>query len=134
MSSGRESRLLSQMRAEAEDATRQRIAERELLHPDAFGRKMAWTPRRLADAVLGSQVFFIEHQGEIYFPAFFADPRNDRRHMGAITKLLQPLPSGSKMQFFLNRRGSLAGRTPLEALRDGDWAKVRDAAQAFLAG
>ena len=44
---------------------------------------------------------------------------------------LGDLPGGAKLQFFLTRKGSLGGETPLQALAAGRVAKVKDIAAAF---
>lgn len=66
-----------------------------------------------------------------YFPAFYADPAYQCTHLEAVTKILGDLPSVSKLQFFLTRKGSLNGRTSREALAAGELTKVRHVAMAF---
>ena len=46
--------------------------------------------------------------------------------------MLGDLPGGSKLQFFVTRKGSLGGKTPLEALATGGLAKVKDVTSAFV--
>jgi len=66
-----------------------------------------------------------------YFPAFFADLAYERKQLGAVTKTLGDLPGGAKMQFFLSRKGSLSGKSPLEALAAGQFEKVMHGAAAY---
>lgn len=73
----------------------------------------------------------LEYKAQRYFPTFYADPAYDRRHLEEVTKILGDLPGGSKLQFFLTRKGSLGGVTPLQALADGRFCKVKDIAAAF---
>lgn len=54
-----------------------------------------------------------------------------RAQLEAVTKVLGDLPGGAKLQFFLTRKGSLGGATPLEALAQGKLQKVKDVAAAF---
>jgi hypothetical protein len=55
----------------------------------------------------------------------------ERRRIEGINAVLAPLTHGARLQFWLNRRGSLGGITPLEALARGQFEKVRDIAEAF---
>jgi hypothetical protein len=69
--------------------------------------------------------------GELLYPAFFADPRQDRKMLEAISKTLGDLPGAAKWDFFMSPRLSLGNRTPLEALAKGKVDAVMAAAQAF---
>ena len=81
---------------------------------------------------LGShRVFYIDYKGERYFPAFYTDPTYQRVQLKAVTRTLGDLPGGAKLQFFLTRKGSLGGATPLEALAQGKLQQVKDVATAF---
>lgn len=120
--------------SEADRKTGEMIRKRELLESAAFAARMGWTRQALSKALAARRVFFIEHQGARYFPALYADKRYDRRHLEAITKLLGDLPGGAKLQFFLNPRGSLGKRTPLQALERGHLADVKAAAEGFVQG
>lgn len=114
------------------DTTAKLIAKRHLLSAREFQKLMGWaSPRSLSRALTAQRVFFMDFSGERYFPAFFADPLYDRSHLGEISKALGGLPGGAKFQFFVSRKGSLDGRTPLAALRDGRFGKVLDLAHAF---
>jgi hypothetical protein len=56
---------------------------------------------------------------------------NALKALDAVHKILGELPVGSKLMFFFNPKGSLSGRTPLEALLCGQLAKVKATAAAF---
>lgn len=116
---------------ESAQATRFMVARGELLDATAFAARMGWTRQALSKALAARRIFFIEHAGVRYFPAFYADPQNERRHLEAVSRLLGDLPGGAKLQFFLNARGSLGKLTPLQALRKGRLDPVKRAAQAF---
>lgn len=104
----------------------------QLVVPGAFQELMGWATRQAVwKAAAGHRVFYLTHNTERYFPRFYGDPTYDRKHLEAVTKLLGDLPGGSKLQFFLTRKGSLGGETPLQALAAGRVAKVRDVAAAF---
>ncbi|QEI07418.1 hypothetical protein FXN63_17395 [Pigmentiphaga aceris] len=114
------------------DTTEAMIEKGQLLTPVEFQRLMGWASRQAVwKAAKTHRVFYLTHQAERYFPAFYGDARYDRSHLEAVTKVLGDLPGGAKLQFFLTRKGSLGGSTPLDALADGRFAKVKDVAAAF---
>lgn len=118
--------------SEADRATDEMVRKRELLESAAFAARLGWTRQALSKALTARRVFFVEHRGTRYFPAFYADKRYDRRHLEAITKLLGDLPGGAKLQFFRNSRGSIGKRTPLQALERGQLTDVKAAAESFV--
>lgn len=90
-------------------------------------------------------LFCVEKNGLRSYPAFYLAKCLDRRRLEAVSKLLGPAPGGTKWQFWMTPRGSLAlpgktvdgvltenvrPRSPLNALRDGDVELVMQAAQA----
>jgi hypothetical protein len=54
-----------------------------------------------------------------------------QRDIEAISALLA-LPEENRQKFWQSRRGSLAGLTPVEALREGKRERVLTAAEAFV--
>jgi hypothetical protein len=92
---------------------------------------MGWTKQALSKALASHRIFFIEFESVRYFPAFYADPGQERRQLEAITKIMGNLPGSSKLQFFLNPRGSLSRLTPLQALQRGMLTQVKNAAAGF---
>jgi hypothetical protein len=114
------------------DTTEAMVSKGQLVDPVQFQERMGWKSRQAVwKAATDNRVFYLEHQAERYFPAFYADPAYQRTHLEAVTKILGDLPGGSKLQFFLTRKGSLEGKTPLEALAAGGFAKVKSVAAAF---
>jgi len=105
--------------------------EGALLASAAFAQKIGWTRQALSKALATRRVFYVESGNERHFPAFYADPRYERRQLEAVTKLLGDLPGGSKWQFFTTPKGSLSRLTPLQALEKGMLAQVKAAAEAF---
>lgn len=103
----------------------------QLLPPAEFVKRMRWTQQNLDTALVANRVFFVEVNGIRYYPAFYADSNYKRSQLEAVTKLLGDLPGGAKLMFLLNRKGSLGGATPLEALAEGKLQKVKDVAAAF---
>lgn len=114
------------------DTTEAMVRNKQLVTPVEFQRLMGWSSRQAVSKAAGShRIFYLDYKAERYFPAFYADPAYDRKHLEAVTKVLGDLPGGSKLQFFLTRKGSLGGQTPLQALAAGRVAKVKDIAAAF---
>lgn len=110
------------------------VAKGELLDPAEFAERLGWTRQALSKALAANRVFFVEHGRNRYYPAFFADPRYERRQLEAVAKVLGDLPGGAKLQFFLNPKGSLNKATPLQALARGQLAAVKTAAEGFAQG
>lgn len=114
------------------DTTEAMVKNKQLVTPLEFQHLMGWNTRQAVSKAAGShRVFSLDYKADRYFPAFYADPAYDRKHLEAVTKVLGDLPGGSKLQFFLTRKGSLGGETPLQALAAGRIAKVLDIAAAF---
>lgn len=103
----------------------------QLVDEREFTARLRWNARALHVALATNRVFFIEHDGVRYFPAFYADVPHRRRQLEEVTCILGTLPGGSKWQFFSQPKGSLAGRTPLHALARGEFAAVKKAAEGF---
>lgn len=103
----------------------------QLVSPAAFADGLQFTRQALSKALKARRVFYVDVQGRRHFPAFFLDPRWERRQLEDVSRALGDLPGASKLQFFLTRKASLRGVTPLEALADGQFARVRAAAQGF---
>ncbi len=89
--------------------------------------RQAVDKRRKAGGLLAVD---IGRRGYMY-PAWQLD---DERVLASIPKVLAKLrraPAWSKLRFFLTGNLRLGGRTPLEALRDGNLQQVLRAAEAF---
>ena len=110
----------------------QRLAdEGQLITPAAFAEGLQFSRQALSKALKARRVFYVDVQGRRHFPAFFLDPRYERRQLEDVCRALGELPGASKLQFFLTRKASLQGATPLEALVNGQFARVRVAAIGF---
>lgn len=103
-----------------------------LIKADELMDQLGWTRQALSKARKARRVFSVEIKGETYYPAFFVDPQYDRRQLEAVSKALGDLPGTSKLQFMLTPKGSLNSHTPLEALRMGQVASVKIAAEGFM--
>lgn len=114
------------------DTTARMIERRELVSTAEFQALMGWRSRQAVwKATKSHRVFFLPYEAVRYFPVFYGDPACDPKHLQAVTKILGDLPGGAKLQFFVSRKGSLGGLTPLQALAAGHLAKVKDIAAAF---
>src|SRR5438309_2061116 len=83
-----------------------------------------WDDEVLRTALGNGGIFFLEHQGDRYYPGFYADAGYERAQLETIAKLLEDLRSGAKLLFFITPKGSLDGATPLEALALGRFRQV----------
>jgi hypothetical protein len=102
-----------------------------MLEAAEVARLRGVSAKRLDELVAARRIFFIERDGRPLYPAFFVDPRFNPRDLEAVSMRLGSIPGGSKLQFFLTPRGSLAGRTPLDALSDGQLSAVKATADGF---
>lgn len=105
-----------------------------LISAAAFCAEASLSSDALKRALFAKRVFTVEVLGQTYVPSFYLDKVFDRRQLESVCRVLGDLPGGSKLQFFTNPRGSLSGRTPLDALADGEVVLVRRAAQGFAEG
>lgn len=103
-----------------------------LLEEGEFRRRMGWTTQKLEGEEARGRVFHLGMGQASRFPAFYADfDPAGRRRLAAVCQLLGALPGGSKWQFFTGGKGSLAGSTPLAALREGRLREVKATAEGF---
>jgi hypothetical protein len=133
LAAGAEPLLPPEERAQAGQAMQRLLDEGQLVSPAAFADGLQFTRQALSKALKARRVFYVDVQGRRHFPAFFLDPRFERRQLEDVCRALGDLPGASKLQFFMTRKASLQGATPLEALAAGQFARVRVAAQGFAA-
>ncbi len=82
-------------------------------------------------AVSEGGLFRVFVDGQARYPSFFADRRFDQQSLKAVCRKLGDLPGRSKWQFFITRKASLGGITPLVALQQGMRKRVLIAAEGF---
>lgn len=58
--------------------------------------------------------------GAQWYPSFFADEAIGRRDLERVSQALGALPGAIKWQFFTTPKHSLDGRTPVDAIKDGN--------------
>lgn len=109
----------------------------QLLDSAKFQERAGITRQALSKAVASRRMFYLEVGGIRAYPAFYLDDSLERSQVEALTKLLGDLSGGSKWLFFTTAKGSLAkpdsgrARTPLQALVDGDFQKVKQTATCY---
>ena len=118
----------------------------DLLDGPVFCKRAGWSLDPLQAAVADGRGVYVEKDGLQGYPAFYLDAAVDRRVLESMCKLLGPATGGTKWQFFVTPRGSLASlgktvdgvltedgnlRTPLQALRDGEVELVMRAARRW---
>lgn len=123
---------LEDLRRQAREGMRKLVQNGTLIKYSQFLQEWGHSKQALSQALAANRVFSLDVDGEPYYPAFYVDPHNDKKKLEKVSKALGDLPGASKLQFFLNGWGSLAGKTPLEALADGQITKVLSTAQGFV--
>lgn len=127
------SRFIDSLKIEAESARAEHIASKKLLPSGAFQEKLGISKQAISKAIKENRMFAIlGPSGENFYPAFFAEEKYDRRNLEKVCKALGTLPGASKWQFFTTPKGSLDGKTPLEALALGKIDAVMISAAGFV--
>ena len=113
------------------------LEQGHLLESGAFQERAGVSRQALSKAVAERRMFYIDFGRRRGYPAFYTDLSLQRKQIGDISKILGDLSGGSKWLFFTTPKGSLASpdtgvpRTPLQALRDGEYARVKLAASGY---
>ena len=114
------------------DITSNLIRQKHLVSASELQALMGWiSPRAVEKARAAHRIFSMPFEGRHYFPAFFADSIYSRRHLMAVSRALDDLPGGAKLQFFVSRKCSLGGVTPLDAVAAGRLPQVLALAGAY---
>lgn len=123
------------VRAMAIDVTIRGMGQQDhgevLIGEAEFLERRQWSKRSLQTATDRRRVFFVDRDGVRTYPSFLADTQSNLRQVGNVCARLGDLPGGSKLQFFATPKGSLSGRTPLQAIADGDFTAVMRSAEGF---
>jgi hypothetical protein len=122
--------LLKKQSAERHDKL---IESGQLVTAEILAQMLSVTTKAISKALCDNRFFFVASRGvRNYFPAFFADPQYDRRQIEAVSKAMGDVPGSAKYAFFVTPKLTLDGKTPLEALAEGQLHKVLDAAQGYI--
>ena len=125
-------RAMEKLAAEARAARAQHLAAGRLLPAAEFQKALAVTKQAVSNAVLQHRMFYLTGpSGEHLYPTFFTEDRYHRKDLYKVSKRLGNMPGGNKWQFFTKGKGSLEGKTPLEALAEGRLDDVLVAAAGF---
>jgi hypothetical protein len=118
---------------EEESGLRQRdLAEGRLLSAAAMRERLGVSRQALSAALRAQRMFALAGpSGEYLYPAFFADPGQDRAVLEKVCRALGGLPGGAKWEFFTTPKVSLGRKTPLQVLAKGRIDAVLAAAAAF---
>ena len=109
---------------------RQLVADGHLVPSDIMSSFLGG-PVELLKAISKERVFYVEVDGVRYFPAFFLDRELKPSWVQGIMRRLAGLDVWSKYQFFTTGKGSLNEATPIEALKQGKYSEVVEAAERF---
>jgi hypothetical protein len=110
----------------------ERINRGDLIPAAELGERLSMSKQAVSRAASTGRMFSVEGpSGKKVFPSFFSDPRFDRSVLERVSKELGHLPGPSKLQFFTTGKVSLDGKSPLEAISQGQLDRVLAAATAF---
>jgi hypothetical protein len=121
------SALLSAMREQSQAYRQQLVDRADIVPATTFGLSAS----DLEEMVTAGRLFTLEFNGALFYPAFFNSPDLNMTRLGDICQILGPLSGGQKWQFFTRPKHSLGGKTPLDALRNGEFELVNRAAIMF---
>jgi hypothetical protein len=107
------------------------VAHKVVLPSGEFSAALNISRQALSKAVQAGRLFALEVGGENYYPSFYLDSEVDRRKLERVSKALGALAGWEKWRFFTTPKGSLAGLTPIDALKKGKYAEVLTAAAGF---
>jgi hypothetical protein len=105
---------------QARDSGRRELVNRKLILPSAeFADALGVSREDLNKKVAAHRLFTMELDGENYYPAFYLEPDVDRKKkLEHVSRTLGDISGWRKWQFFTTPKGSLADKTPLQALKD----------------
>lgn len=125
-------KFLEQMRVQSNAARKLDVEEGRLLSASTVWEKLNITKQAVSKAVKEQRMFTLDGpSGESLYPAFYVDQGYDRRILGKVSKALGSVPGPGKWQFFTTGKASLGGKTPLDALKNGELDAVLVAATGF---
>jgi hypothetical protein len=124
--------FIVQAREDSKNAIADRIQKGELIPSKELQDRGNISRQSISNAVKEGRLFaIVGPAGANYYPAFYTDPRFDRRSLERIVKQLGSLPATVKFHFFTSKIFSMGSVTPLEALQAGRLDDVLRAATAY---
>ena len=113
--------LIAQLEQQESTTWRDLEGEGQLLRSSDFCKRLQVSRQALCKAVQEYRIFALDGPGgHQLYPAFFTDPAARRRELESVSKALGAIPGPSKWYFFTRPNLTLKGRTPLEAIAQGD--------------
>jgi hypothetical protein len=112
------------------DARRDLIRNGQLVDALELCRRLGISRQALNKSIDSHRNFAVD-VAESFYPAFYADPELDRKHLEKVSQLLGARSGASKYHFFTTPSDFLGGVAPLEALRVGRFEDVKLAAAAY---
>ncbi len=126
-----ENPVLKAAREQAQNFKQSLVEQGEVVTSAEMCQALNVSRQAIYKAVASNRLFYLEQGGDYYYPVFFADPTLDRKTLEKVSKTLGNLSGSEKWQFFTRPKGSLSGKTPLEALKAGLVDDVLNAAAGF---
>jgi len=130
-SPGEDTASIQALSEQAQRNRRALIKKKALISSMQLWQALSLTRQAVSAATRSGRLFVVEVDGDVYYPAFFADGSVDRSTLEKVSKQLGRLPGWTKWDFFTSARGSLGGISALDALRKGKVDEVMRTAKAF---
>jgi hypothetical protein len=109
-----------EIRCAGKHSRRKAVRRRQFLSPQQFCRQRGISRAHLVRLERHDDVFAVTIDHKAYYPAVLARPvRNPHRFTKLCHQLGQHVPAMTRYNFLVMRWGSLGGKTPLQALRQG---------------
>ena len=106
----------------AERERRRLVGTKQFITSTEIVMHLGLSRQALSQAVRTRRIFSVRlrNDDKHYFPAFYADDRFERRAIERVSRALGDLDGWAKWVFFTTPKGSLAKRTPLQAVAAGE--------------
>jgi len=91
-------------------------------------------PQELLFALSRWRVFWLEVDGERFFPAFLLDPELDLGQLAKVMRKLKTVEPWATYAFLTTPRSSIGDVTPIEALKRRMFTQVKECAEGFAQG
>lgn len=122
-----------------EDSKRQAHANRVLqlkkgniVTAERFCDMLGIKPEDLELRVKDFRVIKLELDGEFYYPKFYGKRGINCSELEQVAEILAPIDAWGRWVFFMQRKLTLNGKTPLQALSQNKFEKVLDAARGYV--
>ncbi len=123
--------IIARLEREAEPLCWKLVDEGLLVSGKELAQHIRLSEAWLDESVASDALFLLTVGSEVYFPAFYGHPAFDRSQLERVSQAMVNLPGWSKWTFFMRRNSGLNGRSPLEALEQGEFEAVLSAAHAY---